>query len=396
MTADKQTMHQWLVGLRREFHRYPELSGQEIRTTKKICQVLESLKIAVQTFEDMTGAVGLLTGKHQDPETARTIALRADIDALPMTELCGHDYQSLHEGVMHACGHDANIAIVLGVAKKIVTSGLLQEINGSVKLVFQPAEERLGGAKAMIERGVLDNPPVHRIIAAHMDPNLSVGTVGVFKRVGHAASDPFELKILGKGAHGARPHKGINPITAGGMFVTGLESIVSRHVKPSESAVISVGTFHAGDAGNVIPDTAVLSGSMRSHDEDVRGRLFKEMKRLAQGIETMMGVQCELTFKPGAPLGRNDETVCNALRRVSVAVLGEEKVNILPFIMGSDDFYFFARQCPAAMMRLGCASSGAGDAAPLHSPYFDIHEDVLDIGVDILFGAVKDFFQDRV
>lgn len=392
MPSDKQNFREWIVNLRNDFHRHPELSGQETRTSQKIAGVLESLNARVTTFDDITGVVGLFTGDVRDGGTPRTLALRADIDALPMQELSGHSHTSVNAGVMHACGHDANTAILLGIAKKIIDSGLLEKINGSVKFIFQPSEERLGGARAMIERGVLDNPGVDRMIAGHMDPNFPVGTVGVFTRIGHAASDPFQLTITGKGAHGARPHKGINPITAGGLFVTGIEAIVSRHVKPSQSAVVSVGAFHAGEAGNVIPETAVINGSVRTHDEAVRSRIFEAMHQLVKGIEAMMGVRCELVFKPGAPFGINDEEACRSLYQASAAVLGEENVTVLPFIMGSDDFYYFAGQCPAAMMRFGCADRDAGESYPLHSPKFTIQDDVLEVGVNVLFRAVEAFF----
>ncbi len=391
MTQDNNDLKEWIKNLREDFHRHPEVSAQEKRTTQKICEELKALNAQVKTFEDYTGVIGILQGEKQDPKNARTIAIRADIDALPMQEMGDKSYKSLNDGVMHSCGHDANTAIALGVAKRIVDSHLLKNINGSVKFIFQPAEERLGGAKAMIKRGALENPRVDQLIAGHMDPNFPVGSVGVFTHIGHAASDPFELTITGKGAHGARPHKGSNPITAGGLFATNLESIIPRRISPAQSAVVSIGSFHAGNAGNVIPEQAVIKGSIRTHDETVRSNIFKAMEKLALGIETMFDVKCELVFKSGAPLGLNDKEVCKSLYNASVEVLGKENVNLLPFIMGSDDFYYFAQKCPGAMMRFGCASQ-AGITHPLHSPHFDIHEDVLGIGTDILFCAVKNFF----
>jgi len=393
MSAGQNEFKQWIVDLRNDFHKHPELSTLEKRTTRQICDVLKTLNVQVRTFDDMTGVVGILEGEKKDPKKIKTIALRADIDALPIQEMVNKSNKSIHAGVMHACGHDANTAIVLGVAKKIKDSGLLKEINGSIKFIFQPAEEKLGGAKAMIEKGVLENPCVDQIIAGHMDPNLPVGTVGVFKHIGHAASDPFELVIKGKGTHGARPHKGINPITGAGLFVTSLDSIIPRHISPAQSAVISVGTCHSGIAGNVIPEQAIITGSIRTHDEDVRTRLFKALKNLVQGIDKMLGTRSELNIKPGAPLGVNDKAVCKSLHTASVDVLGKERVKTLPFIMGSEDFYYFAQKCPGALMRFGCASRESGITHPLHSPYFDLHEDVLEIGVDILFKAVENFFK---
>lgn len=393
MTACQNEFKQWIVDLRNDFHKHPELSTLEKRTTRQICRELNTLNAEVLTFDDMTGVVGVLTGEKKAPHTSRTIAVRADIDALPIQEIGDKDYTSIHPGVMHACGHDANTAIVLGVARRVRESGLLKTVNGAVKFIFQPAEEKLGGAQAMIERGALENPRVDQIIAGHMDPGLPVGTVGVFTCIGHAASDPFELVINGKGTHGARPHKGINPITAGAVFAANLDSIIPRHINPAQPAVISVGTFHAGEAGNVIPEQAIIKGSVRTHDETVRTRIFTAMAQFVQGIDNMFGTRCELTFKPGAPLGVNDKAVCKSLYTASVDVLGEDKVNILPFIMGSEDFYYFTQKCPGAIMRFGCASLGKEFTHPLHSPCFDLHEDVLEIGVNILFKTVETFFK---
>ena len=326
MSSRQNELKQWVINLRNDFHKHPELSSVEKRTTRKICEVLKTLNVQFRTFDDLTGAIGLLHGEKTGTGKSKTIALRADIDALPVQESGNKSYKSIYDGVMHACGHDANTAIVLGVAKKIQASGLLKEIDGAIKFIFQPAEEKLDGAKSMIERGVLANPAVDQIIAGHMDPNLSVGTVGLFSHIGHASSDPFELMITGKGTHGARPHLGINPITAGGSFVTGLDSIIPRYINPARSAVVSVGTFHAGKAGNVIPEQAVIQGSVRTHDETVRKDILKAMKNLACGIDSMFGTRCELVFKSGAPVGINDRDVSRSLHRTSVEVVGEENV----------------------------------------------------------------------
>ena len=370
------------------FHRRPELSGHGKQTTAAIVRELESLGAQVTTFEDFTGCTAYFAGR----EEGRVLAFRADIDALPLEEFAPVEYRSLNSGVMHACGHDANTAIALGLARRVVESGLLDDMAGGIKFIFQPCEERLGGAKAMIERGVLENPRVDRLLAGHMDPNFEAGEVGVFTRVGHAASDPFELKITGKGSHGARPHMGINPITVGAAFVGQVDGIIPRHVPPVHSAVISVGRFHAGDAGNVIPETAVIQGSIRTHDEGVRETIFREMHRLAEGLGVQFDVKAELSIRSGAPMGINDEAACAGLKRSAEKVLGRDKVHVLPFIMGSDDFYFYAQKCPAAMMRMGCARASEGITHPLHSPYFAVHPQALETGVAVLFQAITDFY----
>ena len=392
MSASQDELRQWVIDLRNDFHKYPELSGVEERTTGKICEILESLDVQIKIFDDITGAVGLLQGEQTSSDENKTIALRADIDALPVQETGNKSYKSVNDGIMHACGHDANTAILLGVAKKIRDSGLLKQIGGTVKFIFQPAEEELDGAKSMIARGVLEDPVVDRIIAGHMDPSLAVGTAGVFSHIGHASSDPFELVIRGKGTHGARPHQGINPVTAGGFFVTNLDSIIPRLINPARSAVISVGTFHAGVAGNVIPEKAVIKGSVRTHDEGVRKTIIRALKKLVCGIDTLFGTESDLLFRSGAPVGVNDRDVCKSLFSASVEILGKDKVKILPFIMGSEDFYYFTQQCPGAMMRFGCASQENGITYPLHSPLFDIHNDVLGVGVEVLYKAVENFF----
>ncbi len=387
-------MKEWLISLRNDFHMHPELSMEETETTRRICEVLKNYDVEISTFDDMTGVVGIVQGGKRGGN-GRTLALRADIDALPVQEQRERKHGSVINGVMHACGHDANTVIMLGVARKIHESELMKKIDGTVKFIFQPAEEKLRGARAMIAKGVLENPAVDWIIAGHMDPNLPVGTVGVFSHIGHASSDPFELVITGRGTHGASPQKGINPISAGGYFVTAVETIMSRCINPADSAVISIGTFHAGKAGNVIPDHAVLKGSVRTHDEVVRKKILSAVEDLVEGIDVIFGTTSRLEIKPGAPLGVNDRDVCKFLHDASVAVLSEEKVRTLPFHMGSEDFYYFTEDIPGAIMRLGCADTESGIIAPLHSPRFDIHGDVLQIGTDIFFKAVENFFDVR-
>lgn len=388
-TDETAAFRQWVADIRTDLHRHPELSGQETRTTQKIQEILTGLGIQTTVFEDTTGAVGLISGKESGP----CLAIRADIDALPLDEVAGRPHGSTIPGAMHACGHDANTAIVLGLARKIMDTGLGQEIKGSVKLIFQPSEEKLGGALKLISKGVLDNPKVDRIIAGHMDPNFPAGQVAVFTRVGHAASLAFGLTVRGKGAHGARPHMGINPITVGAAFVSGLDGLIQRYVPPSQTAVISVGSFNSGLAGNVIPEIAALKGSIRTHDRDIEKRLKQALTDLAAGVGTVFNAHCDLTFTEGAPLGLNDPEVCVALKTAAQQVVGEENVHVLPFIMGSEDFYFFTQKCPGAMVRFGCASQKDGIIHPLHSPGFDLHRDALAVGTDIMFAAVKAYFK---
>jgi amidohydrolase len=376
---------QWLVDVRRHLHAHPETAHEEIKTTEKIVEILSDARIPVQTFPGMTGAVGLISGTGEGP----TIALRADIDALPIAELNEVPYKSRHPGVMHACGHDANTAIMLGVARKIQDTGFGSSLRGHVKFLFQPAEERGSGAKAMIERGVLDNPGVDCIIAGHMSTDLAVGRVGVFQGLGYASSDVFELAIRGKGAHGARPEEGIDPVVAGASFVTSVQSIPARNVKPTEAAAVTVGKFTAGDAPNVIPEFAYLEGTVRALSREVRARVIERLRQIAEGLEPTFLVKTRFQLREGCPVCVNDETVARLLYETSINVLGKANVAYLPPVMASEDFAYFALQRPSAIMRLGCSNKEEGEAHPLHSPYFDIDERVLEIGVNVFYEAVR-------
>ena len=376
---------QWLVTIRRDIHRHPEISHEERLTTQKIVEILEALNIEVRTFPKMTGALGLIRGSSG----GRTIALRADIDALPIMELNDVPYKSQYDGIMHACGHDANTAIMLGVAKKIVRSGLMSRSFGTVKFFFQPAEERVAGAKAMIARGVLENPRVDRVIAGHMSPDLPVGKVGIFRSTGYASSDRFVLLITGKGGHGARPEECVDPVVAGSLFVNQIQSIVSRSIKPTEAAVITVGKFMAGNAPNVIPETALLEGSIRALSVKARDQIIRRLHDIVSGLEKTFGVQCQFQIHNGVPILINNRGVAESLYDASAQVLRPENVSYLPPIMGSEDFVYFTLERPSAIMRLGCSNEKRGIVHSLHSPYFNIDETVLGIGVEIFYETIR-------
>lgn len=380
-------LQDWLSDTRRYFHRHPEISHQEKRTTQKIIEILKDLNIDTRPLEDMTGAIGLIEGKSK----GLTIALRADIDALPIQELGDVEYASQNTGIMHACGHDANTAIMLGVAKTLMESGRHKDLKGNVKFLFQPAEERGAGAKAMIERGALENPRVDRIIAGHMSPDLPVGKVGIFRGLGYASADRFNLVITGKGAHGARPEEGNDPIVAGAQFVSGIQSIVARNIKPTEAAVITVGKFNSGAAENVIPESAHLAGSIRALSPDIRLKVHQRLAEFAAGLEKSFRVRCELNILEGVPTLENDIEVADFLFEVSQSVLGAEHVQYLPPIMGSEDFSYFTLERPSAIMRLGCSNPEKGFTARLHSPHFDIDEQVLGVGTAIFSTAVLQY-----
>ncbi len=381
----------WLQGIRHDLHKHPEISGQELRTTEVIADALEDMGAAVQRIPLMTGLVGLIRGTGDGP----VIGLRADIDALPVQELSETAYASENDGVMHACGHDANTAIMLGVAKKVIDAGFMSDRKGHVKFFFQPSEERGLGARAMIDQGVLENPHVDRIIAGHMSPDLTVGSAGVFRGKGYASADRFSLAVTGKGAHGARPEEGNDPIVAASAFVQHVQTIVSRNIKPTESAVVTVGTFSAPGAANVIPESAHLEGSIRALTEEIRRTVFDRLQDIVLGLEKTFNVRCDFKINEGVPVLTNDIGVADALYGASAAVLGEENAHYLPPIMGSEDFSYFTLERPSAIMRLGCSNKEKGIFSPLHSPWFDIDETVLEIGVEIFYETLKRFFENE-
>jgi len=388
MTFNDKEFFNWLVELRRDLHMYPETAYKETRTTSKIADILESLGIKTHRFQDMTGVVGLIKGKKNGP----TIAFRADIDALPIQELRDSPYKSRIDGHMHACGHEANTAIVLGTAKKLVESGLAATMKGNVKFLFQPAEEGGAGAKELIKRGVLDNPKVDRIIAGHMSPDIPVGQVGHFKNLGYASADRFQLNIVGRGSHGARPEDSLDPVVAGAHFITQIQSIVSRSIKPTEPAVITVGKLVSGNVSNVIPESACMEGSIRTFSKDIRQQIFERLHQFAKGLEHSFLVQCDLSINQGYPCLFNDPEVAAFLYDASESILKPKNVQYLSPIMASEDFSFFTEACPGAIMRFGCGSPGQS-FYPLHSPYFDIDERVLSIGVDIFTEAILRYLE---
>ncbi len=381
----------WLIDVRRDFHMHPEVSHEEKRTTDKIIEILKGLDIEVQTFEKMSGAVGLIRGSGGVP----TIALRADIDALPIQELNNIPYKSINDGVMHACGHDAHTAIMLGVAKKIVESGFGSKMKGNVKFLFQPAEERVFGAKAMIAEGVLENPKVDRVIAGHMGSDLPAGQVGIFQGQSHASADRFSLLIKGKGAHGGRPNEGIDPIVAGSYFVTHIQTVIGRNISPTDTAVLTVGKFVAGDVSNVIPESAQLEGTIRALSIDTRAFVIRRLKEIVSGMEQTFGVACDFEIHEGVSACTNDKDVATFLYKTAASVLGSENVQYLPPSTGAEDFAYFSIERPSAIIRIGCGNQKKDIVYPLHSPRFDIDESVLEVGVEVFSEAVKRYFSEN-
>ncbi|MCP4693830.1 MAG: amidohydrolase [Desulfobacterales bacterium] len=384
-----EKLQDWMVEIRRGLHMHPETAYEETRTTRRIAEILTDLGVEVRLFEDMTGVVGLLQGQGDGP----TVGLRADIDALRLQELSDVPYKSRRDGVMHACGHDAHAAIMLGVARSMVESGFAREMRGAVKFLFQPAEEGGAGALKMIERGALEDPRVDWVLACHMLPEMEMGQVGVFEGQSHASADTYQLTITGVGAHGGRPHQGRDPIVAASHWVTAVQTVAGRNIDPLDSAVVTVGRFNSGDASNVIPARAELAGTTRAIGKGVRELVIQRVKEITAGAAAMFGVQCNLEFKDGYPPCVNDPRVSELMHNAANQALGPGRSSYMGPSAGAEDFAFFARERPAAIVRLGC---GVPDKpfTPLHSPYFDIDERVLSAGVRLFRAAVSRLLTD--
>ncbi|MCB2226096.1 MAG: amidohydrolase [Desulfarculaceae bacterium] len=373
----------WLRDLREDLHRHPELSGQEERTTRVIQAELARWGVELLPLPGMTGAVGLIRGTQPGP----TLALRADIDALPIAEANEVPYRSQNPGVMHACGHDGHTAIMLGVARRVMESGLKSRLKGNIKFLFQPAEETGQGARMMLERGVLDSPRVDYILAAHLTADLPAGQAGITPGVSHSSCDVFHLEIRGQGAHGGRPHLAKDPIVAGAHLVSALQSIVARNLNPLESGAISVGEFVAGSANNIIPGAARLSGSLRALSAPARALLKERLAQMTAGLEKSFNVECHLELEETFPPLDNHPEALELLAEAAREALGAENVMPLDPVTAAEDFALFLAERPGALIRLGCAPAGPYRA--MHSHTFDLDPQALITGVKVFVAAAR-------
>jgi amidohydrolase len=384
-------LYAWLQGLRREFHMHPETAMREVRTTARVKEVLAGLGVeALQPSGLPTGVVAVLQGTRPGD----SLAIRADMDALSLEEAKGAPYRSRTPGVMHACGHDAHTAILLGVARQTLGSGLLGRIKGQIKLIFQPAEENLTGAKAMIAAGVLENPQPKVILACHMDVDMNVGQVGLCREFSHAASDRLTINVQGKGGHAGTPHFTGDPVLAACHIVLAIQSIVSRNLDPRDSAVISIGIIQAGTAPNIIPDQAVIKGSIRTFDEANRSLIFERLKAIAENVGRGLGIEAEVIIHEGVPPCPSHPLASELLHRAASKVVGTANVEWYRPRTGSEDFALFSQKVPGAVMRLGCRNEEKGIVHPAHSPRFDLDERVLPLAVDIFCRAIEDYLGD--
>lgn len=384
------SMSDELIQIRRHIHRYPETAFNEHKTAEFICEKLEEYGIRFISGIAKTGAVGEIKGKDK----GKCVLLRADIDALPIEEKNDIEYKSTHSGLMHACGHDAHIACLLGAAK--VLKELEGEFSGTVKLMFQPAEEGAGGAEPMIKEGILDNPKVDAAIALHVDSLTPAGTILVTNGPVMAAPDEFDITIKGRGGHGAYPQTAVDPILTASKIIEGLQSIVSRNISPMVPAVISVCSVNSGSFYNIIPETATIKGTARTFDDELRKEMPKLIERVVSGVCASMGAEYDMHFRFMYPPLINNSEMFELIKGVGERLLGKNNVvEVKEGSMGGEDFSYVANQVASMYFKLGTANKEKGIYEPLHSPTFNIDESAISIGAAMLASSAITYLSDK-
>jgi len=369
-----------LVKTRRYLHANPELSFKEFETAKYISNLLSEWGIPHETGVGGNGIVGMIHGKNPG---SKVIALRADMDALPIKELNQVEYKSLNTGVMHACGHDVHTTCLLGAAK--ILNQNKNNFEGSIKLIFQHAEEKLpGGAIQMIEAGVLENPKPKAIIGQHVFPDLEAGKVGFRGGMYMASSDEINLYVHGKGGHAAMPEKHNDTVLAASQIIVALQQLVSRKASPQMPTVLSFGKIVADGAYNVIPDKVSIFGTFRTFDEKWRAEAHRNIALIAQSIAVAYGCECEVVIEKGYPFLVNDENVTRAANEAAIEFLGKENVVELNMRMTAEDFASYSQLIPACFYRLGTANAAKGITSALHTPTFDIDEKSIETGTGLM------------
>ncbi len=364
-----------LVEIRRDIHAHPELGYQEVRTSELVASELQKIGFEVRTGIAKTGVVGLFQGSAK----GRTVAIRGDMDALPIQERNKFDFCSTVAGVMHACGHDAHTTMVLGAA--MVLSTLREDVRGKVKFLFEPSEEKNPpGARAMVSKGVLKNPVVDAIFGLHVDPGSPSGTLGFIEGPMMAAADEVTITIHGKSAHGSQPHLAIDPIMIMAQVIIGLQTIISRHRHPNDPSVLTFGKVHGGDAQNVIPDEVQIRGTLRTMNDRWRKESHRLIRRTAEGIAQSHGGSACVEFLDGACAVINDASVTSFARQCAIDFVAKENVAELSPVMTAETFGYFLQKVPGVLFRLGVANKRKGIVHDLHTSHFTIHEDAMKTG----------------
>jgi len=377
-----------LTAFRRDLHSHPELSRQEHRTSERIRAALAKLP-NLKVLPALTGTDVVAVLNADKP--GRCIAIRADIDALPIQEQTGVEYQSTVPGVMHACGHDGHATVLLGTA--MVLSRLADDIPGKVKFIFQPDEEDEGGGRRLCENGVLESPKVEGIVALHAWPSQPVGTISFSRSTVTAASSPFTIKVIGVGGHGAYPHRSVDPIVISAHIITALQTLVSRVVDPRDAAVVSVGQIRAGSADNVIPSEAEMAGTMRYLLPATGEKLHECFKRLVEQTAAAHGGWAEIKIHQGYPPLINNSVMVALIEGAVCDLFGQDHMVIenMPS-MGVEDFAYYAERVPAAMFRMGIRPAHLSDYPHLHNPGFNFNDEALPIGIRMFCEIVRRFF----
>lgn len=373
-----EALHPEVIQWRRHLHANPELSYQEFNTAKFVAARLKSFGLEPITMAN-TGLVALVQGKPGK----NAIALRADMDALPIEEKNEVPYKSTKPGVMHACGHDVHTASLLGTAK--ILSQLQNEFEGTVKLIFQPGEEKNpGGASYMIKEGVLQNPTPASIIGQHVMPLVPVGKVGFREGMYMASSDEIYLKVIGKGGHGAAPELTIDPVVIAAHIIIGLQQVISRNASPKQPTVLTFGRIMADGATNIIPNEVTIAGTFRALNEQWRAEGLEKIEKMAKGIAESMGGTCEVIISHGYPYLENNPALTQRIRKAAEEYVGKENVVDIDLTLGSEDFAYYSHVVPASFYRLGTRNEAKGLTSYVHSPTFDIDEDALRIGPGLM------------
>ena len=369
-----------VIRWRRHLHAHPELSYKEFNTARFVAQMLREMGNSPLEGIAGTGVIALIEGRNP---SKKIIALRADMDALPIHEANENTYRSQNPGVMHACGHDVHTTSLLGTAK--ILSGLRNQFEGTVKLLFQPGEEKNpGGASLMIRDGALKNPAPTEIIGQHVMPLLPVGTIGFREGIYMASSDEIYIKVIGKGGHAAAPELIIDPVLIASHIIVALQQVISRNANPRQATVLSFGKVLAEGATNIIPSEVNIAGTFRALNESWRKEALEKIEKMAIGIAEGMGGRCEVTISHGYPYLENNPELTQRIRKAAEEYVGKSNVVDLDLTLGSEDFAYYSHVIPASFYRLGTRNEAKGISSYVHTPTFDIDEDALGIGPGLM------------
>jgi hippurate hydrolase len=388
----KELARQWapeFIDVRHHLHAHPELSFREFETSAFVQQKLREFGVSFTAPVAGTGVVGIIEGKRP---ASRVIALRADMDALPIAEANEVPYKSVNEGVMHACGHDVHTTCLLGAAR--ILSGIREELEGTIKLIFQPGEEKHpGGASLMIRDGVLENPRPDAIIGLHVQPGMEAGTLGFRGGMSMASADEIYMTIRGEGGHAASPHLTTDIILVAAHIICALQQVISRNKDPFTPSVLSICAINGGFTTNVIPSEVKLQGTFRAMDEAWRFRAHELIRQEATAIAEGMGATVEIDIPVGYPCLLNNEEVTAKARQLAEDYMGPEHVETIAMRMGAEDFAFYSQQIPACFYRLGVGNRAEGIAAGVHTPHFNIDEKAIEVGMGAMaflgYGMLK-------